>query len=368
MYLPRVKTLPILLPLAWLYGLGVRLRNLAFDRGWLRQESFPVPVISVGNLAAGGTGKTPHTEYIIRLLQREGIGPIAVLSRGYKRRSKGFVLATPDVTASKLGDESYQIYRKFPGLIVAVDTKRVHGIRRLLELETPPAVILLDDAFQHRYVKPGLNIVLTSYNRILYKDFLLPAGLLREPRHGIRRADLVVVTKCPPALRLEETTEIEGHLPTDPTQPILYSSYTYRTPINLATGQPADIDHTCEVLLVSGIADPGVLEQYIQTHYRLLEEMTYGDHHHFTSADVANIRARLDAVNSDGNCTNNCTRGPVIITTEKDAVRLLNHPAVDDDLKQRIYYLPTEVHFLDREEPPTFDRMVLDFVRGFKKE
>jgi tetraacyldisaccharide 4'-kinase len=366
MYLPHVKTLPILLPLAGLYGLGVWLRNLAFDWGWLHSESFSVPVISVGNVAAGGTGKTPHTEYIIRLLQREGIGPIAVLSRGYKRRSKGFVLAEPGITASRLGDESYQIYRKFPDLIVAVDTDRVRGIHRLLELPVPPAVVLLDDAFQHRYVKPGLNIVLTSYNRILYKDLMLPAGLLREPRHAVRRADLVVVTKCPPALRLEETTEIEGHLPTDPTQPILYSSYTYRQPINLATGQPAEIDHTCEVLLVTGIADPGVLEQYIQTHYRLLEEMTYGDHHHFTNADVVNIRARLKAVNSDGNCTNDCARAPIIITTEKDAVRLLNHPAVDDELKKCIYYLPTEVRFLDREEVPTFDRMILDFVRGFK--
>jgi tetraacyldisaccharide 4'-kinase len=366
MYLPHVKTIPILLPLAGLYSLGVWLRNLAFDRGWLHSESFSVPVISVGNVAAGGTGKTPHTEYIIRLLQREGIGPIAVLSRGYKRRSKGFVLAEPGITASRLGDESYQIYRKFPDLIVAVDTDRVRGIHRLLELPEPPAVILLDDAFQHRYVKPGLNIVLTSYNRILYKDFMLPAGLLREPRHAVRRADVVVVTKCPPALRLEETTEIEGHLPTDPMQPILYSSYTYRQPINLATGQPADIDHTCEVLLVTGIADPGVLEQYIQTHYRLLEEMTYGDHHHFSNADVANIRARLKAVNSDGNCTNDCARAPIIITTEKDAVRLLNHPAVDDELKKCIYYLPTEVRFLDHAEVPTFDRMILDFVRGFK--
>jgi tetraacyldisaccharide 4'-kinase len=367
MYLPRVKTIPILLPLACLYGIGVWFRNKAFDRGILKETSFDIPIISVGNVAAGGTGKTPHTEYLIRLLQREEIGPIAVLSRGYKRHSKGFVLATPEITAAKLGDESYQIYRKFPGLIVAVDTKRVRGIRQLLALPEPPAVILLDDAFQHRYVKAGLNIVLTSYNRILYKDLLLPAGLLREPRHSVRRADLVVVSKCPPALRLEETTEIEGHLPTDPTQPICYSTFCYQRPINLASGQPADIDHTCQVLLVTGIADPEVLAQYIQTHYRLLDSLAFSDHHHFSNADIATIRQHLDQINSGGNCTNNSSRRPVIITTEKDAVRLMAHPAVTDDLKQQIFYLPAEVSFIDRAQPSCFDRYVLDYIRNGKK-
>ncbi len=365
MYLPRVKTILPLLPLAWLYGIGVKLRNWAFDHGYLKQESFNVPIISIGNIAAGGTGKTPHTEYLIRLLRRENIGPIAVLSRGYKRHSSGFILAEPGVSAIRLGDESFQLYHKFPDLIVAVDENRPHGIRQLLALPEPPAVILLDDAFQHRYVAPGLSILLTSYNRILYKDQLLPAGLLREPASGIRRADIVIVTKCPPSLRSEEQTEISGHLPTRIDQPIFHSTYKYGELINLATGKPAQIDHTCQVLLVTGIADPTMIEQYIQSRYRLLDKLTLNDHHRFKPKDIDNIRRHLDDINIEGNCTDNSSRRPVVITTEKDAARLIAHPAVDDSLKARIYYLPTEVHFLSEKQTAAFDKRIRKFIKTF---
>lgn len=365
MYLPRVKTILPLLPFAWLYGIGVRLRNWAFDHGYLKQESFDVPIISVGNIAAGGTGKTPHTEYLIRLLQRENIGPIAVLSRGYKRRSSGFVLAAPGISASRLGDESFQLYHKFPDIIVAVDENRPHGIRQLLALPEPPAVILLDDAFQHRYVKPGLSIVLTSYNRILYKDLLLPAGLLREPSRGIRRADIVIVSKCPPTLRAEERTEISGHLPTGNDQPIFHSTYKHGELINLATGTPSRIGHTCQVLLVTGIADPTTIEQYIQSRYRLLDKLTFSDHHRFSKKDIDNIRRHLNDINIEGNCTDNSSRRPVVITTEKDAARLIAHPAVDDTLKKRIFYLPTEVHFLSEQQTKAFNNRICEFIRNF---
>lgn len=364
MYLPPVKNLNILLPFSWLYGLGVWFRNRMFDMGQKSSVSFEkeVAVICVGNLAVGGTGKTPHTEYLVSLLQRENIGPIAVLSRGYKRQSKGFVLAKPGISASELGDESYQLFRKYPDIIVAVDADRCHGIRQLLKLEEPPKVILLDDAMQHRYVKPGLTICLTSFNRILYKDKLLPVGRLREPAANVSRADMVIVSKCPP-LRSEQDTEIRAKLPTRLDQPVFYSAYRYGKLVNLATRESCDIDHATEVLIVTGIADPKVMENYVQTHYRLLDIMTFGDHHRFSSKDIRMIGERLENVNGAGYCTSATTQKAVIITTEKDAVRLINHPAVTDDLRNRIYYLPTEVYFLQKQQQEQFDNIVLDYVR-----
>ena len=339
------------------------MRNWMFDHGKLKQESFEdkVAVICVGNLAVGGTGKTPHTEYLVRLLTRNGIGPIAVLSRGYKRTSKGFLLASPTVTSSRLGDESYQLHRKFPNIIVAVDEDRPDGIRKLLALPEPPKVIILDDAMQHRYVKPGFTICLTSYNRILYKDSLLPMGRLREPMQNITRADVLLVTKCPGALRSEETMEITGNLPTSLNQKILYSAYRYGSLVNLSSGEPTNLDHTTQVLIVAGIADPAVLQNYVQAHYRLLDILCFGDHHHFSNKDVETLRKRLDSVNQDGYCTNNSGTQSVIITTEKDASRLVDHPAVSDELRKRIYYLPTEVYFLQKHEE-IFDKMILDYV------
>lgn len=363
MYLPKVQTFPALAPFAWLYGLGVWARNWMFDHGKLKQESFEdqVAVICVGNLAVGGTGKTPHTEYIVRLLKQHGVGPIAVLSRGYKRMSKGFLLATPDVTSSKIGDESYQLHRKFPDIIVAVDENRPDGIRHLLALNEPPKVIILDDAMQHRYVKPGLTICLTSYNRILYKDRVLPVGRLREPVRGIRRADVLLVTKCPGALRQEETMEITGNMPTDLSQEILYSAYRYGKLVNLESGEPTEVDHTTQVLIVAGIADPAVLQNYVHAHYRLLDILNFGDHHHFSSKDIANIQERLNSVNVDGYCTNHNGGQSIIITTEKDASRLVDHPAVTPELRRRIYYLPTEVYFLQKHEEK-FDKLIMDYV------
>lgn len=372
MNLPKVKNYTLLAPLSGLYGLGVWVRKKLFDWGQIKSTSFEdvVPVICVGNLAVGGTGKTPHTEYLVNLLHRNGYGPIAVLSRGYKRRSDGFHVAMPRVgretdpkiTANLLGDEPYQLYRKFPFLIVAVDARRVHGIESLLKLDTPPQVIILDDAMQHRRVKPGLTICLSSYNRILYKDMLLPAGRLREPISGVARADMIVVTKCPKALRSEEETEIVANLPTRLDQPIFYSAFRYGKLVNLDTQEECDIDHSTEVLIVAGIADPQVMEDYVHTHYRLLDIMNFGDHHHFTEKDIQTIQARLDDVNGKGYVSNDSGNRAVIITTEKDAARLVNHPAVSDELRKRIYILPTEVYFL-KNHADKFDKIVLDYVR-----
>ena len=372
MYLPKVNNQMSLAPLSWLYGLGVWARNKMFDWGQKKSTSFEdiVPVICVGNLAVGGTGKTPHTEYLVTLLHRHGYGPIAVLSRGYKRHSEGYQVAMPragkepdgKITATLLGDEPYQLYRKFPFLIVAVDANRVHGINELLKLHTPPQVIILDDAMQHRYVKPGLTICLSSYNRILYKDMLLPAGRLREPISNVSRADMIVVTKCPKALRAEQETEILANIPTRIDQPVLYSAYRYGMLVNLDTLEECDIDHSTEVLIVAGIADPKVMEDYVHTHYRLLDIISFGDHHHFSDKDIETIKARLEDVNGKGYVSNDSGNKAVIITTEKDAARLVNHPSVTEDLRKRIYYLPTEVYFL-KNHAEKFDKIVLDYVR-----
>lgn len=362
MYIPKVKTDSFLAPASWIYGLVIWARNRMFDRGFLKQQSFEdkVAVICIGNLAVGGTGKTPHTEYIVRLLKQNGFGPIAVLSRGYKRLSKGFILADDKTTSSAIGDESYQLHRKFPDILVAVDEKRPHGIRRLLSLPEPPKVIVLDDAMQHRYVKPGLTICLTSYHRILYKDRLLPMGRLREPAHNLNRADIVLVTKCPATMREEVTVEIIGNMPVVH-QPVFYSTYQYGQLVNLATGEPAQIDHATQVLIVAGIADPSVLQNYVQTHYRLLDVLTFDDHHHFSTKDINLMKEHLNNVNVDGYCTNSSGTQTVIITTEKDAARLVDHPSLKPELRKRIYYLPTEVCFLENHKE-RFDKLILDYV------
>lgn len=364
MVLPKFHTLPLLMPFSWIYSGFMALRNWAFDNDYLHETSFEkrVAIIGVGNLIAGGAGKTPHIEYLIRLLQREQIGPIAVLSRGYKRESSGFVLAKPGISAMKLGDESFQLYRKFPDVIVAVDEERVHGVEKLLKLEEPPKVILLDDSFQHRYIKPGLNICLTSYHRIVYQDHVFPAGLLRESQSGIRRADIVLVTKCPKTLRDEEENDILAHMPTDEGQPIYYSGYRYGKLMNLATGEPTDVDPRREVLIVSGIADPTVMVNYVEKHFRLLDHISFSDHHHFSSSDIREIRTRLDNVNNQGYCTNNSGEKPIIITTEKDASRLMSIKSLQNDFKERVFYLPTEVFFLEKHAE-MFNQKVLDYVR-----
>ena len=355
MSLPKVRTWPLLLPLAWLYGAGVGLRNWLFGRGWLRSVSFAgrVPVICVGNIAAGGTGKTPHVEYLVRLLQAHGIGPVAVLSRGYGRRSRGFVLAAEGIDPARLGDEPYQIHRKFPGLIVAVDADRVHGIRRLLALPEPPRAVILDDAMQHRYVRAGLTVCLTAYSRILYKDLLLPAGRLREPARGIRRADVVVVTKCPAGgLSQEDAVEVTGNLPTHLDQPIVVSAYRYGRLVSLSSLRPADVGCTTPVLLLTGIADPSAMEQYVGTQFRLTDKMAFGDHHRFTPKDLAAVRRRLEAIGPEA----------VVVTTEKDAARLERHDALDEELKARIYVLPVEAFFPDPKQEQTFNQTVIRYV------
>ena len=271
-----------LLALSWLYGLGVGIRNTLFEMGVLKSRSFSTPVISVGNITVGGTGKTPHVEYLIRLLKDQF--NVAVLSRGYKRKSSGFVLSDSETTMPMIGDEPYQMKQKFPDITVAVDRKRTRGISKL----TSPAsgldidVVLLDDAFQHRYVKPGINILLVDYHRLLIYDRLLPAGRLREPVKAKDRADIVIITKCPKDLKPMEFRVITKAMNLYPYQQLYFSTLEYDQPCGVFTNQVYSEKLSGKnILLLTGIASPEQLLHDLQEYDSQITPLTFSDHHDF---------------------------------------------------------------------------------------
>jgi len=356
-----VKINKWLYPISFLYGMGVGLRNTLFDWGILQSKSFGIPIICVGNIAVGGTGKTPHTEYLIRLLQDKY--RIAVLSRGYKRQTKGYVLADSGSSARSIGDEPYQIKNKFRDITVAVDEKRVRGIERLLKLENPEVeAILLDDAFQHRHVNPGINIVLTDYHRLFCDDALLPAGRLREPEKAKHRAQIVIVTKCPADIKPIDFNIIAKRLGLYPYQKLFFSSFKYGEliPVFPETGatsrELSSLRNPENVLLVTGIASPVVMEEEIRKYTRHIESLSFGDHHNFKNKDIKLITERFNKLEGK----------KIIITTEKDATRLASHPAVSEELKQHIYALPIETEILQNQED-TFNKIITEYVRKNKR-
>lgn len=352
----------LLSPFSLFYAIGVGLRNKLFDWGVLPSEQFPVPVICVGNLAVGGTGKTPHIEFLIRILKEKY--KIAVLSRGYKRKSKGFVLAQPQSTSYDIGDEPYQIYSKFPDILVAVDSDRRNGIRQLLALKEPPAVILLDDAFQHRYVTPSFSIVLTTYSRPFYFDYLLPFGRLRESRYGIHRADAVVVTKCCPDIKPIEYRIMEKEMYLTAHQTVFFTSVVYREikPIFPAEAEPwslSDIRKNDSVLLVAGIASPDDFIKEIEKYTSNVIPLIYPDHHFFDKEDIANIEKTFSGINS---------LGKLILVTEKDAARLKNiSDSLPHSLRRSMYYLPITVDFCTRSKED-FEEMINKHIISFQRE
>lgn len=348
-----------LYPLSWLYGMGVCLRNKLFDWRWLRSKSFDVPVICVGNLAVGGTGKTPHTEYLIKLLLREKLH-VATLSRGYKRKSKGYVLATAESSVRKIGDEPYQIKNKFPDIGVAVDENRCHGIKQLLQLENPAVdVVLLDDAFQHRPVKAGLNILLTDFHRLFCEDALLPAGRLREPAGGKNRAQIVIVTKCPDNIKPIDFNIITKRLQLYPYQQLYFSRFRYGKlmPLFPEMGENRKERISCkgdeQVLLVTGIASPAPLVEEVKSYTPNVKLLAFGDHHDFSAKDLQLIEGEFSQLEESKR---------LIITTEKDATRLKNHPALSEALKPYIYVLPIEIEFLQNQQH-IFNQNIIGYVR-----
>lgn len=357
-----IKIHSSLLPLSFLYGMGVRFRNMLFDTGILESRSFPIPVISVGNITVGGAGKTPHVEYLIRLLCETK--RVSVLSRGYKRRTKGYLLASSSSTSLELGDEPYQMYIKYGRQVhVAVSANRCEGIERLCsDPETKDTdVILLDDAFQHRYVKPGVNILLVDYHRLIVYDKLLPAGRLREPKDGKRRADIVIVTKCPPDLRPMDFRVITKALNLYPYQKLFFTTIEYGDLIPLFSNSRSlalsEITSDFEVLVLSGIASPQHLLCDIQKHTENVIPMTFRDHHLFTPKDIARINNTFDSLSSKR----------IIITTEKDAARLVGLDGLSDDVRNHIYALPIKTTFL-LEQQEQFDEFILSYVLKNSKD
>jgi tetraacyldisaccharide 4'-kinase len=355
-----IKVRDWLLPLSWIYGCLVRLRNFCFDVGILKSHSFSVPIIAVGNITVGGTGKTPHVEYLIKLLK--GRSKIAVLSRGYKRKSKGFIVADKDSTVRDIGDEPFQMKRKYPDTIVAVDMKRVHGIKILTEQNRSLDVILLDDAFQHRYVKPGINILLVDYHRLIIYDKLLPAGRLREPLSGKNRADIVIVTKCPTTLRPMDFRVITKAMDLFPYQHLYFTTLQYeclRHINNNSTRTFASLKPDEHVLLLTGIASPQQIVEDLatlipegETLSKRLTSMAFPDHHDFKKKDVLRINETFAAMPSP----------KCIITTEKDAARLSCIEGLSDEVCQHLYSLPVNVKFM-LEQEESFNENIIGYVR-----
>lgn len=332
----------VLLPCSKLYGFITYMRNQFFDWKILPQHSFDVPVVVVGNLAVGGTGKTPHTEYIIEHLRHSF--HIAVLSRGYKRKTKGFVLAAPETQPSEIGDESYQIYHKFDKkVIVAVCEDRVEGIKELLRLFPDINLVLLDDAFQHRYVKPTVSIVLTEYNRPLHKDKMLPYGRLREPLRGIMRANMVVATKCPDSMTDLSYTLFKKDLDLFPYQDVFFSKYSYQHLVPMfpdhSTSVPslAWMEESDSVLAVAGVENPRPFIRYLKSFMPRVRVNIYSDHHAFSQKDMDVLLKRYETMPGH-------TR--IMVTTEKDAVRMIANPNFPEKLKAVSYYLPVKVEFI----------------------
>ncbi|MEA2106660.1 MAG: tetraacyldisaccharide 4'-kinase [Bacteroidota bacterium] len=349
---------PILFPLSLVYGLIIYIRNRFYDYGIFKSTSFNIPIISIGNITVGGTGKTPHVEYLADLLKSEF--KVATLSRGYKRKTKGFVLADNQSTAKDIGDEPRQIKQKFSDIDVAVDSKRVRGIQKLMDKKKDLDVILLDDAFQYRQVQTNLSILLVDYNRPIDKDFMLPLGNLREQAFEKKRASIIIITKAPKDIKPIERRVLFNELHPYPFQDVYFTTFDYGnlTPvfnetahIQMNHGKPA-------ILLVTGIANPFPFEQYIKENLsEQIEKIKFPDHHHFKNSDIRKIEQKYNSMKSSNK---------IIITSEKDAMRLHKFTNIADYLKKSFFYIPIKVRFLNNKTD-NFNQQIIDYVRNNKK-
>ncbi|MES2484454.1 MAG: tetraacyldisaccharide 4'-kinase [Bacteroidota bacterium] len=328
----------LLLPFSALYWLVTAIRNFLYDKEVYKHHVFKLPVIAVGNLSTGGTGKTPQTEYLIRLLEQQF--RVATLSRGYGRKSKGYILADTSASAQTLGDEPYQFYTKFSNINVAVDADRVNGISQLLNLNPQPQIIILDDAYQHRRVKAGFYILLTAYGDIYPDDFILPAGNLRESRTGAARADVIVVTKCPTDLSMPEQQKITKKLKPKPSQKVFFTCIAYDNAVHSGRGQiGVEALKGSPKVLVAGIAKPQPFFDYLKAEGDIVK--AYPDHHDFTEAEINELKQASEHKN--------------IITTEKDYMRLKGKLPAD-----RLFYLPIKTHFITGSND--FDNTIFNYV------
>jgi tetraacyldisaccharide 4'-kinase len=341
----------LLLPFSWCYGMVMLMRNLLFEMGILPSEKFDLPVISVGNLSFGGTGKTPHIEYLIRLIGDRML--IATLSRGYGRESNGFILASRRSNVKYIGDEPLLFVKKFQNIKVAVDEKRVRGIQKLMEKFPDLGLILLDDAFQHRWVKPGISILLTDYHHLFTEDHVVPSGRLREFRSGAKRADIIIVTKTPKVFSPITRRRIQEDLKPRPSQQLFFSFITYGSPVPVNEDQDLSVLNKLSfILLFTGIADDYPLQEEVRRKCSELSILKFPDHHNYELKDLENIRSRFEDLPS---------RKKIILTTEKDMMRL-KIPEFSTYLKNLpLFYLPIEINFHEKDKQ-IFDKLITDYV------
>ena len=342
-----------LAPFSCIYGSITATRNWLYDKGILPSTSFNIPIISVGNLAVGGTGKTPHVEFLLDLLKSNK--KVAMLSRGYKRKTKGFVLAKENANSDLIGDEPFQIFSKNPEVTVAVDEKRVHGVRKLNELHPEIEVIILDDAYQHRQIAPGFSILLTDYSNLYTLDSHLPGGNLRESKKGSKRADLIIITKCPEKLSAIEMRIIEKEFSIKPHQSLFFSCYKYDEIKPVFPDSVSEIislnkikKTKAGVLLVAGIVSPQPIVEQINKYSNTVETLFFKDHHSFQRQDILAIQKKFEKIEN---------QEKIILVTEKDAARIVSMPDFPNVLKQVIYTIPISVKILNNQEQNFTDKI-----------
>lgn len=344
-----------------IYRLILALRHFAYDKGWKKTAKADVPTICVGNITVGGTGKTPHTEMILRKLlysARWGDKQLAVLSRGYKRKSRGFQIAGPDATAALVGDEPLQMARKFPMVAVAVDKNRIHGCEQLSQIKpglgfTAPSAIILDDAFQYRKLTADLTIVLVDYSRPVFEDRLMPWGNLRDFPSQLKRAQIVIVSKCPAELDPVEREEWRNRLKLTGEQQLFFSTVSYCQPEPVFPEADAHYLYSHRLVLVSGIANNTPLRMYLSDTYKLVQRLDFPDHHRFSAGDIRSIASAIKA---------NPTA--CLMTTEKDAQRLRDCKNVPEAIRQRLFFVPIQATFLTPEEEAAFTESLLKALKA----
>ncbi len=345
-----------LYPLSWIYGLVVYLRNQMYDFGLLGTTEFDIPVISVGNITVGGTGKTPHVEYLIQLLHNKY--EVATLSRGYKRKTKGFRLVETGSKVTETGDEPLQIKNKYPGITVSVCENRVEGVEKLIDPknEKVPDVILLDDAFQHRRITPGINILLIDYNRQIKNDTLLPAGRLREGKAQMRRANIIVITKCPGEVTPIMRRILQKDVRLKPYQNMFFTTLVHGEIEPVFNAPKPDksfyTDKSYSLLVLTGIASPDIMHNHLKQFSKKIEIVAFPDHYYYSESDIQSVMNKFEEIKSDKK---------VIITTEKDTLRLKELVNLPDDFKMNLYYLPVKVKLLDEGENE-FNKKILNYV------
>jgi tetraacyldisaccharide 4'-kinase len=349
---PFLRPIRVLLfPFSLIYYAIIYIRNRLFDKNILRSSSFNLPLICVGNIAAGGTGKSPMVEYLLRYLKDSLT--VASLSRGYKRKTSGYALANERSTALEIGDEPMQFHLKFPDLPIAVGEERIEAIPQILHDRPDVQAIILDDAFQHRSVKPGLNILLTDYSNLYTRDWYLPTGDLRDEKASVKRANIILVTKCKQGLSPKERDSIMTELNVESHQSVFFSCIRYGMPYHILSKKGIPVTQDMEVLLVTGIANPAPLKNYLLEKSKTYYELRYNDHHIFSIDDLTEIKKRFNGLTANNK---------IILTTEKDAVRLVKFEPALEGLP--VFVLPIEMEFLFNQET-AFQQLVRNFIINF---